>query len=746
MRFKFCMTLLVVLLLALPQFIWAEEEKEEEVFELGDVVVTATKTEERVEDLPVAVSVITAEDIKRENIQNLDEALRHVTGAYAKRQSSIADSVVYVTLRGFPNAGQTMVLIDGQALNDAYSGSVTWGGLPVENIERIEVIKGPSSALYGGNAMGGVINIITKTPKKRSIRIKGGYGTEDTKNYGIYYDDRFFDRLSISLGFENKETEGFVSDFAVVSSTTSGTGTPVTGWESTKTTQGEDAYVVGDKGKTWGENRSYNAKLSFDITPEHSLSFGVIESVLKYGREGGKSYLKDAAGNTVDSGKVEIDGKIYRAYPYNFEGGSSQKIRDIYSLKYEGEFTDCLTLKASAGLTDGRKTWYTTPYSGKTGYGAKGGELTESPGKRWQYEVQTDIILGENNLLTLGVGYQTDEAENTKWKLDDWKNRSDKGEKIFEISGKDKIYSVFIQDKHEFPYDITMFVGGRYDYWETYDGKKMAQSTGIDETYDSRHDDYFSPKIGLNYRAYGNLTLRGSAGYAYRWPSVYELYGGFIWSFFNYVGNPDLKPETTKSWDAGVDWRVFEGKTLFKATYFENYIEDLIYTAKMDPTDPRYVPGKLNKIYINAGKAEIKGIELGVEQRITSWLDGFANFTYTDAKIIENKASPDSEGKQLTFYPEKTASVGLYFHKYKMGLALTGDYTSKAYKKDDNSDTTSHVLGSSDEHFVVDAKFTYALAKFADISVSVNNVFDEDYYEYYKAPGRTALAELRLHF
>jgi len=80
------------------------------------------------------------------------------------------DSTPNIRVRGFKGDQYTLVLIDGQPLNDAYTGGVEWGMLPVEDIERIEVIRGAGSALYGGNAMGGVINIITKIPEKLEFR------------------------------------------------------------------------------------------------------------------------------------------------------------------------------------------------------------------------------------------------------------------------------------------------------------------------------------------------------------------------------------------------------------------------------------------------------------------------------------------------------------------------------------------------------------------------------------------------
>lgn len=144
----------------------AEEAQKET--KLEEIVVTATKTEKKVEDAPGSITIVTQEDLKKQNIKTVDDAFQTLSGIFVKRNKGMADTTAGVRMRGFYGDQYTLVLLDGQPLNDAYSGGLEWGMVPVSNIERIEVIRGAASALYGGNAMGGVINIITKTPKKSS--------------------------------------------------------------------------------------------------------------------------------------------------------------------------------------------------------------------------------------------------------------------------------------------------------------------------------------------------------------------------------------------------------------------------------------------------------------------------------------------------------------------------------------------------------------------------------------------------
>jgi iron complex outermembrane recepter protein len=157
-----CLVVGVVLCLLGPGMGFAEDSQSE-MMQLEEVVVTATRTEKVLEDAPASVSVITQEDLAKQNVKTLDEALRVTPGLYAKRTKGMMDSTSSIAIRGFRGDQYTLVLIDGLPVNDAYTGGLEWGTLPITNIERIEVVRGPASALYGGNAMGGVINVITKT-------------------------------------------------------------------------------------------------------------------------------------------------------------------------------------------------------------------------------------------------------------------------------------------------------------------------------------------------------------------------------------------------------------------------------------------------------------------------------------------------------------------------------------------------------------------------------------------------------
>ncbi|MEK7274281.1 MAG: TonB-dependent receptor plug domain-containing protein [Candidatus Desantisbacteria bacterium] len=191
------------------------------IVELGEVVVTATKVEQRIGDLPVSASVVTRDEMeKKARVTFVDEVLKYEAGVSQKR-GKFADTMNRVTLRGFSGGQRTLVLLDGMPMNDAYSGGTDVSNLPIGDIERIEVVKGPFSSLYGGEAMGGVINIITQTPKKESFEFKSSASAYNTYCHILNYGNKL-GNLSFSLNLEKRASEGDRTDL-VTKSVTPGT-------------------------------------------------------------------------------------------------------------------------------------------------------------------------------------------------------------------------------------------------------------------------------------------------------------------------------------------------------------------------------------------------------------------------------------------------------------------------------------------------------------------------------------------
>ena len=202
-RGKLCFAL--ILSFFLVQICSAQEVK----FDLGEVVVTATKTEYPVISLPTGVEIITEEDIKNSTAQSVSELLKYLPGV------TVHDSYGYgieptVILRGFDSEVYTLVMVDGMPFNTLSSGQQYIDLIPLSNIERIEIIKGPASALWGGNACGGVINIITKDAEpKLKAGIKVTVGPDRMRHFRYFIQSPFPEKIGFIFSGENKKGDGF---------------------------------------------------------------------------------------------------------------------------------------------------------------------------------------------------------------------------------------------------------------------------------------------------------------------------------------------------------------------------------------------------------------------------------------------------------------------------------------------------------------------------------------------------------
>ncbi len=719
----------------------AAEDRPEGATRLEEVVVTATKTEKEISEAPATVSVVTKDNIEQTNVQSADEALKFLPGVYATRPGGHEPSVMgtNVLLRGIPDYSRTLVLVDGQTLNDPYIGAVTWESVPPETIERIEVVPGPFSSLYGGSAMGGVINIITKTPTKRDVSVKAGYGTNNFMSGSLVYQDRLSERVGVALDYGYKRSDGYIKDEVVVAAGGGG-GTAVTGAQQTTDSQGNVRYLIGDKGANAWDSENIGAKLYFDLTGTSKLTLGA--SRFTYGsfdRNHFNTYLRDASGNPVSNGNVTLSefGANVTVRERSFLTGPDSAIKEQnrYTMEYENRLGKGSSLKATLGYTDiPLYNNYIVPGTTATLSGGPATRLLR-PNSELAGSVQVSFPASDRHYVVTGISAGKRMIDTVTYNITDWRDPDATGTIANQTAGEDQSYAVYVQDEITLSSTLTAYLGGRYDYWMT---EGFVEVAGARTQYDTRDQSYFSPKASLVYRPDQRTTLRTSAGSAFHAPVLRDTFG--YWTpatGYTFDPNPDLKPETLTSWEVGAERRI-GGGTLLRATYFYNKLKDLIYRTSDATT--------LTESVTNAGEARIKGVELELRQQLTSGLGAFASVTLNDPKIIENPTKPTTEGKYMTRTPRETAKAGVQGKRGAWSGSLLGAYVGKVYANDENLDVVSGVYGSYDAHTLVNAKLAYAAGKHATLSLAVDNLLDREYYESSKAMGRAVYGEVAFRF
>jgi iron complex outermembrane recepter protein len=709
------------------------------------MVVTASRSEEELQTSSTSTSIVTLRELETRPTQTVDQSLRYMPGLAIRRTKGPADTTASTQLRGFSGAQHTLVLIDGQPLNNSYSADVSWSALPIDEVQSIEVVRGPFSSLYGGDAVGGVINVRTKPVEGRHLEVRGEYGSNDTARYSARYSERLFNRLGISLGYQRLQTGGYICRAGSVSAST-GTGGAdmVTGVVPTLTTSGSRTYQVGWAGENWFNQHAYRIKGEYTLGSATVITLQFVRMDYGYGYDGYHSNLRNAAGQMVDRGTYLFDdGGVIRKLTVTpvtlLPAGGGKQLEHLWNGSLQHNFSSRHYLRLEGGYYGTPEAPYITPGTGATDIGGPGSYtlgVRHSAHANAQYNRDA-----RRHHLVAGTETRHAMASSSKFDMTDWTSwKSQQGQNYF-ILGRGINESAYVQDRIDLSDRLRVTMGGRYDYWKTYDGQSNSYTAAAPLLhYPDRSDSALSGKLALTYTLPGEWVARVSAGTSFHAPTIYDLYGTYTaFSGTIYGANPALAPEKVKSWEAGFRKR-FGQRTDIDAAYFENYITGLIYSKTDLDSDPS---GK-TRLKVNAGEGRTRGFESSVNQRVLSWLTFRGAFTFQNPIITSNAASPASVGKVVLYVPRLVTSGQLIGTRGRWSGSIGGAYSGASFSLDTNGDTTKGVMGAYDPYFLMDATLGYQLNQRLQIYLSTDNLLNRTYYYYNLCPGRTVNAGLRL--
>jgi outer membrane receptor protein involved in Fe transport len=630
----------------------AEKKSETTAARLPEVVVTATKTEREITDVPANVSVITARDLKRQQLVKVEDALKNVEGIdFNTSPANGGASVPLIRGIGGSFAGSTsVVLVDGMATDSYISSVIGRGGfnfLAPQDIDRIEVVRGPASALYGPNVVGGVVNVIQKRwSGKPGAEFIAEAGSHDSRTLGAVI-GMADDRIDIRLSAYDFSTDGFVAK------------------------PDPDPWGDKDAGPRSWKDRKLNLSGAVRLSNDQEI------------------------GLTVQQFRTDQD----------YYGGSSfrnsQKLEgDAYTLAYRKEFSDRNLLRLNYRHANLLQSWIDSPDG--MGVGQRK-SITDT------VEAQIDLRLFEHNTLTFGASYQSADFETVS-------------NDPFSLSTSEaESTGVFVQDEHRFG-NFILVAGGRYDYIDQ--GGSMKNGTALNQGA-SQHS--FNPRVGLRYHFSPATSFYASAGTAFVPASANLKYPG---NPARWRDNPGLKPESSTTYEIGVNQKL-SGVALRAAIYHTDY-EDRISSVSVGATPwPRQ--------YVNIGRVEVNGVELGLDGDLSGGWKPYANYAYTDSKIRENPSDPLTVGKRVQRIAPHKLNLGVVYAPNKTWDArISGRYVSERFFTDRN--TPDH---RAPGYFVADAKISAKLPVSSGMGqweafVAVNNLFDKRYteWEYEFSDGR----------
>lgn len=713
-----------------------------------EITVTATRSEVEPSKAPVSASTVPAAEITLRNVQVADRALDSAPGVYLSRSKGFQDTLAGVGMRGFSGRGslqsRTLVLLDGQPLNEPYTAAVSWASIPVDEVERIEVVRGPFSSLYGSNAMAGVIQILTKPVDRRRVDLRGDYGSQDTFRYGARLADRFFERLGISLSYDRLQSGGYPSQLITAAGNPGAGGTPVTGFVPTLTPTGARTFILGDAGNNCWEQSAWRARADYAFNQRTALTMQYLRQAYRYGYDAYSTYLRTAGGEAFDSGVASVvaDGLARRiaVSPGMFLSGDGGTLSRVVSARLYRTLDGQSRLRLGAGMIQTPLSYYSTPAPSATLAGGPG-TISDRPGRSWFGEAQWNREASTRHVLTAGTDLRRDSSHAIEMAVPNYTRRKENGELTYRAQGKTYTQGAYFQHQWRVAEPLMLVWGGRYDYWRTYEGKVQLTAASPLAGYELRSNHAPTAKAALLLRLPREVALRASAGNAYRNPTIYDLYRTWRSSAGTiFASNPDLKPEKLMAWEAGGNRR-WKGGFELDAAFYHNHVRDLIYRTTDYARDPqgRYRP------VVNAARVRTRGLEVSARAPLARWLYARGSYTWTRTEVTSNPASPASVGKRLPYVPEHSGSVSLFAVRKRWSGSLTGRYVSALFSTDTNADTTRGVYGAYDPFFVMDASFTFDLTRRLAFQASVDNLLNRVYYSYYPVPGRLLFAGLRIH-
>lgn len=725
--------------------------------QLESVVVTATRSPAAWLGSPASVSIVDEADLERRDPVRLGDALADLPGVYVRGAAmgvtfpSTGQAVL--SLRGIPRTPRTLVMIDGQPVNNALSGGVNVAAIPFGSVERIEVVRGPYSALYGGAAMGGVVNAITASPDDPLTEVRGGAGNLQQYGAQIVHRRRYEGGLGVVLSATWRESAGDpYSDYVIKVPAPGADGTWVEGARPTRDPSGAPRYWIGTQGARPWSQLTAQLSLHFSPTPTTSLVGGLGWADYSVGYSRPESYLRDAGGNPVFSGPVRFsDGGVVQRLSlaqtdWLTSTPSGERDRRAF-LRAQHRFGDGSVLRAQLA-TLRHDFYFGQPTPGAASYDDGTGTLLDQPNRRIDADLSLRKPMAPAWALTGGVSLNRSTLDRSNVALRNWRDHDSRAALLNTDSGTSGNAALYVQSEHELRPGLTAYVGGRYDWFET-DGQ-VTQYTAppFEQRYDRRSFDQFSPKLAVVWEPQPWLSLRASYGQGFRPPALLDLYGRTVARLGPRTlvtePAPDLVPERVQAVELGADVALDGGARGSLAVYAQR-LEDLIYRRTLASTATMTLTRNEN-----VGAADIDGVEGSV--RWPTPLRGLAfvaSATYLFRyQVSRNDRVPEMVGKNLTDVPQVSGSVSLEYDAGRWSGLLAVRHVGHVFGSGDdlNVNSTQGVFGSYDAYTIASARVAWRPAPQWGVSLAVDNLTDREYFVFYRQPGRTAYGEVSYRF
>lgn len=591
------------------------------LYTLDAVVVTATRTENDVKNVPASTQIITSSDIKKSGATNVRDAITDFANITMTKK--VRGGGHEIIVRGM-STDKSLIMVNGHRVANEADGSGLGNAnaldrINVDNIEKIEIVKGPSSALYGSEAMGGVINIITKGSKEAEVRTGLVNSSEDFTNWW-HLDSGEIGKFSATLDMRFNKIRR----------------------------DGDDTDFLSD---SFGTAQTYNFNANYHFNDHNYLNFYVDHytqnlkrDLYTHKRDNIKVDFPEGMrpmGQTSMTGEGSMEDALanyhYKQQTYGLSWNGKTARNDWQIQTYLSKFDWKSDIRYS-GIFKGHVPAGLNPMTGRMWdtifYGFMAGDsgiykndVNVNSNKIFVIEGRNSTKINDNHRITYGAEYIKNTVKGTNFGDDNQfgvthiGSVSKNGVKK-EISEKEiDTYAAYLQD--EINYGKWFIVPAiRYDHHENFGS-------------------HTSPKLGLTYKANDTFRVKANYGKGFKAPTIQNLYCKLVThmgpaGIITVNPNANLRPETSNSWDVGVEkeW----GKISTSLVYFDTKLENMITTEKI-----------IDKTYrcVNVGNVRVKGIEHTLGYELNPMWKFKVNSTWLDA-VNKDKNQPLPQRSRLS--------------------------------------------------------------------------------------------------
>lgn len=632
---------------------------------LSSLIVTATRLPTEASKVAGTVNVLTPEQIATSPARETQDLLREIPGVELPRTSSlVGGSAQIVSIRGV-DEGRTVVLFDGIPVGDAWGEWIDWGRVPKGMLDRVEVVEGGTSNLYGNGAIGGVISFFSRPMAPGAGTITLDAGSRDVRHGYAAVGVPLARGLTANVNGDYLEGGGYTmldplkrGAIDVPSEINQRNGYVRLNYSPASRIS---AFVTGH---LFGDTRHLGTPLGLTTRHQRNADVG-----LNYGTDSRSTLSLRGWYGTQDEHQRTTS---VRANSATCGGGStapracedSSVVADIPSRDY------------GASLVWTRKGWL-----GLESF-TVGGDYRHMNGSFEEVDFNTSCPGASCGSVVRSISSGGDQ----------------------DLSG------AFVQGIAAPTARLRLELGARIDRWTNSNGRSVDPIAGTTE-YPNRSKTAFSPRVGARYELARTFSLHGAAYQAFRAPNLAELYRKQINANASQITlpNPDLKPESGRGWEAGFDWQPAPWVQLRGTGYIADYKDFNV------PTQISAGPPVIRQ-RLNIAKSRSKGGEVYLALRPVEPLFISASVNYDNARVVSNDAS---NGNRINRVPSPKHTLRATYTSRMLGT-WTGIYRYEGH--------TTTLQGATLERFhVFDANVQRELGYGVSGFVSLENIGNSQY-------------------